>query len=354
MKDALGAFSAQERAEYETLVNLWHATEPLTSEQKYRMDELHEKTIELPNVVSFSGGQTSGYMLRRLLDTEPDFAKRFRVIFCNTGKEHDATLDFVHDVESKWGIKVTWLEYTRIPARDIDPLLVPEGRKRANLLKAAEADEGAHWFREVRWETAARRFDSMTPFDEMLGWAAALPNVRGRSCSAFLKQRTIQRYLQAIGIGAYNAFIGIRHDEAHRALEIVANCDDKNETPRFPLIDAKITKAHVDGFWEGHAFKLNIPNHMGNCDFCFLKARWKREAMARKDPQGAQWWADWEAKFSAKGVTGDGAVFRKGQSYDALIHAAGQPELLLGDEVDEDIPCSCAVGGYRAKEEDEP
>jgi 3'-phosphoadenosine 5'-phosphosulfate sulfotransferase (PAPS reductase)/FAD synthetase len=340
-----------EQKEYDHLANLWHATEPMTAVQTKRMDDLHALTI--PNVVSFSGGQTSGYMLRRLMDSEPDFHNRFKVIFCNTGKEHDKTLDFVHEVETKWSVAVTWLEYTRIPARKVDPLMVPEGRKRANLLKAAEADEGAHWFREVNYETAARRFDKVTPFDELLGWAKALPNVRGRSCSAFLKQRTIQRYLQANGVVDYNAYVGIRHDEAHRALEILANCDDKNETPKFPLIEYSINKAHVDGFWDGHAFKLNIPNFMGNCDLCFLKARWKREAMARREPDAAQWWADWEAKFRAKGVTGYGAVFRKDQSYEGLILEATHPELSLGDEADEDIPCSCAVGGYRSKEDEE-
>jgi 3'-phosphoadenosine 5'-phosphosulfate sulfotransferase (PAPS reductase)/FAD synthetase len=343
-----------EQAEYDALCLLWHATEPMTAEQTARMEELH--TLTIPNVMSFSGGQTSGYMLHdeiRRCGSVEEYNRRFKTIFCNTGKEHDATLDFVHDVERKWGVAVTWLEYTRIPARDVDPLLVPEGRKRANLLKAAEADEGAHWFREVRWETAARRHEKHTPFDELLGWSKALPNVRGRSCSAFLKQRTMQRYLQAAEVVGYNAFIGIRHDEAHRALEILANCDDKNESPKFPLIEAKITKAHVDGFWGGHAFKLQIPNYMGNCDLCFLKARWKREAMARREPEAAQWWADWEAKFQAKGVTGDGALFRKGQSYAGLIAAASHPELGLRDEEDQDIPCSCAVGGYRAKEDEE-
>src|SRR5262249_19633664 len=49
-----------------------------------------------PFVVSFSGGRTSGYMLRRILDA---FAGRMpdggKVIFCNTGKERPETLDFV-------------------------------------------------------------------------------------------------------------------------------------------------------------------------------------------------------------------------------------------------------------------
>ena len=49
-----------------------------------------------PSMVSFSGGRTSGYMLRRILDAHggmlPDHAK---VVFANTGKERPETLDFV-------------------------------------------------------------------------------------------------------------------------------------------------------------------------------------------------------------------------------------------------------------------
>jgi 3'-phosphoadenosine 5'-phosphosulfate sulfotransferase (PAPS reductase)/FAD synthetase len=332
------------------------------------------------NIASFSGGQTSGYMLRRLMDSEPDFDSRFRVVFENTGREHDATLDFVRDVEKHWGVHVTWLEYTRVPAVEVDPMLVPEGRKRANLLKAQEAGLGAHWFREVNYETAARR-GQPGPFDELLKWLAALPNVRGRSCSAFLKRRTLQRYLEAQETGPYNCYIGIRADEAHRATEIIANLDDRNEIPQFPLIESGIRKADVDAWWNTHPFRLNIPNHMGNCDMCFLKAFWKRVKCAQDDPEAAQWWLEQEGKMREKGVTGDGALFRKGQSYAKVIAMAeGLPkgfaiprekpkvryetqflsgldtapqtdEELLAE--DEDVPCSCAVGGYRSNDDED-
>lgn len=306
---------------------------------------------DLPNIVSFSGGQTSGYMLRKLMERS-DFAEKFCVVFENTGREHNATLDFVHEVETRWGVPIVWLEYCRIPAVEIDPLLVPAGRKRTNLIKAQEAKEKAHWFREVSYETAARRTDPRTPFDELLEWSAALPNVRGRSCSAFLKRRTLQKWLEAKATGEYNCYIGIRKDEEHRAWEIKASLDDKNEHPQFPLCDEPTTKASVDAFWAAHSFCLNIPNHMGNCDLCFLKARWKRLAVAKADPVAAQWWAGWEAKMEAKGVTGDGARFIAGRSYEGLIHDAGQPELPL-DKTEQDIPCSCAVGGYRGKEDED-
>lgn len=306
---------------------------------------------DLPRVVSFSGGQTSGFMLRRLIDANEDFRERFKVVFSNTGKEHNATLDFVHDVEKQWEIPIVWVEYDRISSININPDLVPNGRIKINLLKQQANNQEAHWFKIVDYKTAARTTDKITPFDKMLEWAAALPNVRGRSCSAFLKMRTMEKYLRSIGVAKYYDYIGIRYDEIHRAHEIIINGDSHRRSPCFPLCDDKITKQDVDAFWNQNSFKLNIPNHMGNCDLCFLKAKWKRLAITRRNPDVAKWWADWESKFIQKGVTGEGARFRKDQSYQQLINEATHPELDLKDENDWDVPCSCAVGGYRDKSE---
>ncbi len=310
-----------------------------------------ERAESLPNIVSFSGGQTSGYMLRRLMDKHADFGTRFQVVFENTGKEHDATLDFVHDVETKWGVPVTWLEYCRIPALDIDPLLVEEGQKRSNLLKQQEAGEMAHWWRQVRWETAARYNDTVTPFDELLEWANVLPNVQSRMCSVQLKVRTRDRYLWATGVRSFNAYIGVRKDEEHRKHEILANVG-KHENPQFPLCDDGVMKADVDGWWDAQPFRLNIDNIDGNCRLCYLKARWKRVAIARRDPTAALWWVDKEDVF-AKKTTGDGRYFRKGQSYQGVLNDAMHPELPFPDADDEDVPCSCAVGGYRHANDEE-
>lgn len=58
--------------------------------------------IDGPAVISFSGGRTSGLMLRRCLDAglQPDV----HVLFANTGKERPETLDFVRDCGLNWGV----------------------------------------------------------------------------------------------------------------------------------------------------------------------------------------------------------------------------------------------------------
>ena len=71
--------------------------------------------IEPPFVISFSGGRTSGYMLRKILDAyDGVLPADGYVIFANTGKEHFKTLDFVHQIETEW-TKIIWIEYRHRP-----------------------------------------------------------------------------------------------------------------------------------------------------------------------------------------------------------------------------------------------
>lgn len=308
---------------------------------------------ELPKFVMFSGGHTSGYMLRVLMDTEPNFDKRFKVLFCNTGKEHDSTLEFVHEVETKWSVPIVWLEYTRIAARLIDPSFYI-GRRRVNLENQQEEDSDTHWFKIVDFKTAARFRDKDTPFDELLRWMTVVPNVRSRACSGQLKIRTKCRYLHSLNIHEWDDFIGIRKDEEHRKLEILASPEEKGEHSHFPLCDLGKTKQDVDQFWKTNSFKLKIENHEGNCMGCFLKATWKRLLFARNNPELAQWWADKENEKRRLGVSGNGSQFINGKSWDYLIRAAAHPELFNEfDKSEEDIACSCAVGGKRYQGSDE-
>jgi 3'-phosphoadenosine 5'-phosphosulfate sulfotransferase (PAPS reductase)/FAD synthetase len=70
------------------------------------------KIIE-PTVISFSGGRTSAYMLWRIIQAHDGVLPEDAIVcFANTGKEDEATLQFVRDCETNWGIEIHWLEYT--------------------------------------------------------------------------------------------------------------------------------------------------------------------------------------------------------------------------------------------------
>jgi 3'-phosphoadenosine 5'-phosphosulfate sulfotransferase (PAPS reductase)/FAD synthetase len=113
--------------------------------------------IEPPALISFSGGRTSGYMLRKILDAhEGRLPQGIVAAFANTGKEMPQTLDFVRDCGERWGVQSVWLEYN--PA-------LPEK------------------FEVVTYKTASR---SGEPFERLLANRGMLPNPVTRFCTAEL------------------------------------------------------------------------------------------------------------------------------------------------------------------------
>ena len=76
--------------------------------------------IKGPALISFSGGRTSAFMLKQIIDahggTLPD---DIYVTFANTGKEMPETLDFVQACSEHWGVKVHWLELEMADERPV-------------------------------------------------------------------------------------------------------------------------------------------------------------------------------------------------------------------------------------------
>lgn len=58
---------------------------------------------------SFSGGETSAYMINWLLKNRPDLNIKF--VFANTGEENEETLVFVNECAKYFGIDIIWIEY---------------------------------------------------------------------------------------------------------------------------------------------------------------------------------------------------------------------------------------------------
>lgn len=272
--------------------------------------------IMRPFTVSFSGGRTSAYMLRRILDAyggvlPPDAF----VLFANTGKERDETLDFVHEVETRWGVPIRWLEYRA----------------------------GRQWA-EVDYATAHRTAEPGSPFEALINDSTVLPNPVARNCTQTLKIKVMRWFL--ISQGWDRDFhrrdaIGIRADESDRTFGISAD-KPAYVTPEFPLISAGITEPDVMRFWRKQSFDLKLGQHEGNCDLCFLKSRRKLAAIIRGRPELADWWVRMEAAKGKGG--GSGYRFRDDRTYLGLIDAARQGLMFddMGD--DDEIPCTCAAG----------
>lgn len=264
--------------------------------------------IEGPAVISFSGGRTSGYMLRRILDVglQPDV----HVLFANTGKERPETLDFIHECETRWAVPVQWLEYR------------PWTTERDHHPSQFDVDV-------VTYEIASRNGE---PFDRLLQKLGFLPNVTLRSCTHYLKTKTINKYAkEALGFDHWAAVIGIRADEPRRVAKLLAQNEREDGERTLPLHEAGITVEDVMAFWKQQPFDLQLRPDEGNCDLCFLKATPKIINLVREQPERARWWADWEAR--------SGQAFRKDRPGYAMMLA--QQDLFLGLEDEPLIECYC-------------
>ena len=129
-----------------------------------------------PAVINFSGGRTSAYMTYRILEDcggrlPPDTV----VVFANTGKEDDLTLEFVRECGERWLLPIIWVEY----------LLRPDA--------AGGRKEPKHYFRRVNFETASRNSE---PFDMLIEAKKMLPTVANRTCSDSLKVKPAKMFVQ--------------------------------------------------------------------------------------------------------------------------------------------------------------
>lgn len=274
------------------------------------------KIIE-PTCISFSGGRTSAYMLYKVLEAHdmslPDEAI---VCFQNTGKEDEATLRFVHECETRWNVKIHWIEY------------------RNN-------DQG---YTVVNYETASRKGE---PFEELIRKNNYLPSPVKRICTAQLKIRPQAKYMRDLGIFGDTGYsvienmcwVGIRADEQRRAAKIV----DKS---RIPLWADGVTKETVGEFWRNQKFDLELPNNNGvtmhgNCDLCFLKPMAQIASLVAEKPSRAIWWAKMEAFAMTTAKKPSDAVFRQERPNYAQIMEFSQNQRDMFDPDEQAIACFC-------------
>lgn len=227
----------------------------------------------MSRLISFSGGRSSAMMLRILADNglrDDDF-----VLFANTGKERPETLDFIHEVETRWNVPIVWIEGTYNPY---------------NLETGTMVESIGS--RVVNYETASR---DGRPFSEMIDWVncGIVPNRVSRFCTKYLKIVPMQRYLESLDVAEFDNVMGIRYDEPARYRKYKGD-------GTFPLVDMRITEADVFRFWSSQPFDLQLKQYEGNCDLCHLKSLKKLKTIIAEQGEGvAAWWIEQERKTNS-------------------------------------------------------
>lgn len=275
--------------------------------------------INGPALISFSGGRTSAFMLHQIIQAHggalPD---NIVVAFANTGKEREETLLFVHECETRWDVRVYWIEWR-------------------------DSDLG---YEIVCYKTASRFGE---PFQSLIEKRGFVPNQAARYCSVTLKTRAIRNFVVGhLGWKHWVNQIGLRYDEGLRVMKALARNDANKDRFKaaMPMAKARHTRADVMAFWADQEFDLGLADYEGNCDLCFLKSRGKLKRLIRDYPSMAVWWKAMEVKASGTAKNPNGALFRENEPYAALerevLSQPFMPGLLEDEEFDAECGLLCA------------
>lgn len=207
-------------------------------------------------LLSFSGGKTSAYMTKWMLENKRNDYDEIAVVFANTGQENEQTLEFIDKCDKSFGLNVVWVE------ADIHPDF-GKGTKH----------------KIITFETASR---DGQPFESMCK-KYGIPNQVAPFCTRELKLQPITSYLRSIGWkkGSYQTAIGIRIDEMDRVSSSM-----KENNIIYPLVEYhKMTKDMIIKYWDRQPFNLNLKEHEGNCKWCWKKSKRKLLTLAVDTPE---------------------------------------------------------------------
>ena len=217
-------------------------------------------------LISFSGGRTSAFMAK-LIQEHPiykDYQKLF--VYANTGKEAEATLEFIDKCDKEFNLNLIWVE--------------------ADVVH--EKQKGTQ-YNITNFKDAKRKGEPFTEVVKKYG----LPSKLYRHCTRELKEIPISKYARDILGKDYITAIGIRADEKHR----LGN-DPKKV---YPLAELGIDEQIVRNFWDRQPFDLELKDYQGNCDLCFLKSVRKKLTIIKENPKVADWWLDLEVNNIEEG-----------------------------------------------------
>lgn len=202
-------------------------------------------------VVSFSGGRTSAYLCKIMIDKYGKDNVDF--IFMDTGAEHPKTYEFIKNVNEFLGLNLVCL--------------------RGNF--DSELGVGATYSIIDVGDLSC----DLKPFRSYAN-KYGTPTVAGASCTSRMKEETHDKYCNEFyGKGEYETWIGIRADEPKRLKGVGRRADLRYMAE---ITDAE--KQDVLDYWSEQDFDLEIDEHLGNCVFCVKKGANKIALAAREEP----------------------------------------------------------------------
>ena len=235
------------------------------------------------------------------------------VLFANTGKEREETLQFVYECGQRWGVPIIWLEYTT----DIQPGM----NKSWGSWKVVDVN------------SASRNGE---PFQAMIKSRGYTPNPVTRCCTEVLKIRPLTGWAKKKGYTDWTQVIGLRADEPRRVSRMKTGRNlhiDKT----MPMACAGVSERDVMDFWIAQPFDLGLTQGRGNCDLCFLKGFSKILSAVEDQPRLADWWERMEVE--------SGHTFHKDRpTYGQIKNIVSKQQVFpfMREFMEDTVPCFCA------------
>lgn len=240
------------------------------------------------NVVSFSGGRTSAFMVH-LMEERRCAGEEVHYIFMDTGAEHPKTYEFVYNIALWWGIPITCLR------ANINPVM----NKASSYTEVTLNEIGP----------------DLQPWKDMLN-KYGHPYVGGAFCTDRMKTVPFTKYCEEkFGKGNYTTWLGIRTDEPKRL--------KPRDKFKYLADISDFDKQDVLDWWKEQPFDLGIQEHLGNCVFCIKKSLQKVALATKDEPALADefvnmlWWND---------VKEDKVMYRSNNSLEQVIALFGDTE----------------------------
>jgi hypothetical protein len=222
---------------------------------------------KLKILISFSGGRTSAYMTWWMQNIWKDrHSYEMVVVFANTGREREETLEFVRQCDRYFGFKTIWVQAVINPKNNSGTT--------HTLTNFNDADRKGK------------------VFEDMIA-KYGIPNQNAPHCSRELKKQPIKDYARSIGWSKYETALGIRTDEPKRL-----NWGAKIEHKFIYFAELlPVTKSDVNLFWSKQPFDLKLKSYEGNCDLCWKKGLRKLMTIVKDKPELSEWWREMESKY---------------------------------------------------------
>ena len=204
------------------------------------------------NVVSFSGGRTSAYMVHVIERMRREGTiDNVHYVFLDTGAEHPKTYEFIRNCVNHFGIDLICLRSK----------INPELGQPTSFEQISHKDMG--WDLST-WGKMSEKYGN--------------PSVGAGHCTRELKTNPFLKYCdERFGKDKHTNWLGIRIDEPRRLRE--------KKNTRYLAEISQMDKQDIIGWWKQQPFDLEIPEHLGNCVFCVKKGVKKIALAARHEPE---------------------------------------------------------------------